>query len=67
MPMIAAPTAAPKKPSSAIGVFSIRSGNSFSRPRVTVNAPPHPAGDGDVLAEAKNRGIAAHLLGNPLA
>src|SRR4051794_38817262 len=44
MPMIAAPTAAPKNPSSAIGVLSIRSGNSCSRPSVTVNAPPQPPG-----------------------
>ena len=44
IPMIAAPTAAPKNPSSAIGVFSIRSGNSSSRPSVTVNAPPQPPG-----------------------
>ena len=42
IPIIAAPTAAPKNPSSAIGVLSIRSGNSSSRPSVTVNAPPHP-------------------------
>ena len=44
MPIMAAPTAAPKNPSSAIGVSSIRSGNRFSNPSVTVNAPPHPPG-----------------------
>src|SRR6202047_2120551 len=44
IPIISAPTATPKKPSSAIGVLIIRSGNLFSRPRVTVNAPPQPPG-----------------------
>src|SRR5262245_58980608 len=44
MPMIAAPTAAPKKPSSEIGVSRMRSGKRCSRPNVTVNAPPKPPG-----------------------
>ena len=44
MPIIAAPQATPKKPSSAIGVLIMRSGNFFSSPSVTVKAPPHPPG-----------------------
>ena len=67
IPMMAAPTAAPKKPSSAIGVLSIRSGNSFSRPSVTVNAPPHPPGTAMSSPRQKTAGSRAHLLGDPLA
>ena len=59
--MIAAPTAAPKKPSSAIGVLSIRSGNSCSSPRVTVNAAPS-ARHADIFTQTKDGRIALHFL-----
>jgi hypothetical protein len=41
IPCIAAPIAVPTIASSLIGVFNTRSGNSFAKPFVALNAPPN--------------------------
>ena len=67
MPIIAAPQATPKKPSSAMGVSIMRSGNFFSRPSVTVKAPPHPPGTAMSSPDAEHAFVALHFLGDGLA
>ena len=70
-PVIAAPTAAPTKPISAMGVSMTRSGpNSVISPRVARSGPPQASieaevraagGAGDILAQDDDGRVASHL------
>ena len=61
------PTATPKKPFSAMGVSIMRSGNFFSSPSVTVNAPPQPPGTPISSPMQNTRGSRSHFLGDRVA